>query len=65
MHEPRTVHKDSSVHNVRYLKSVLGEGILFAQNGNLKLETYTGADWERAIDDRKSTLDYCFFRTKS
>jgi hypothetical protein len=38
---PRLSHWDASIHIVRYLKRALGRGILFRENGHLKVEGFT------------------------
>jgi hypothetical protein len=61
MHDPRSSHWDSALRILRYLKSCPGKGILFSNNGHLKVEGYTDADWAGCLDDRKSTSGYCVF----
>nr|CAD1822910.1 unnamed protein product [Ananas comosus var. bracteatus] len=51
-----------AVHRIlRYLKTYPGKGLLFSNNGHLKIEAYYDADWASSSDDRRSTTGYCTF----
>nr|XP_016434951.1 PREDICTED: uncharacterized mitochondrial protein AtMg00810-like [Nicotiana tabacum] len=39
--------------------SAPGKGLLFSKYDHLQIEAFTGADWARSIDDRRSTSGYC------
>ncbi len=59
MHDPRSSHMDVVIRILRYLKSCPGKGIIFSNNGHLRIEGYTDADWGGCLDDRRSTSGYC------
>lgn len=61
MHDPRSTHLNVVNRILRYLKSCPGKGILFSNNGRLRIEGYTDADWAGCLDDRKSTSGQCIF----
>ena len=47
---------------LRYLKSASDKGILFTKNIDCQsVETYTDANWARAVDDRRSTSGHLTF----
>jgi hypothetical protein len=46
---------------LRYLKNCPGKGIMFSNNGHMRIEGYTDADWAGCLDDRRSTSGYCIF----
>ncbi|OMO93820.1 hypothetical protein CCACVL1_06334 [Corchorus capsularis] len=55
MHAPSEDHIEAVYRILRYLKSSLGKGLLFAKNGDLEIKGYTDADWAGSQTDRKST----------
>ena len=61
MHDTRSVHLEVVYLILRYLISVPRKGILFSNNGHLRVETFTDADWAGSADDRRSTSGYCTF----
>jgi hypothetical protein len=61
IHDPRKPHMDDVERILRYLKSTPGKGILFSNNGHLRVEGYTDADWESSADDIRSTSGYFTF----
>lgn len=61
MAAPRTTHLDSVHHLLRYLKSTLGQGILFSATSNLQLKVYVDVDWGSCMDSRKSATGFCVF----
>lgn len=58
MHAPQKHHLDAVLRIVRYLKGTLGRDLLFKNNGHLKIEAYTDADWAGNHVDRWSTSGY-------
>lgn len=46
---------------LRFLKSSLGNGLMFSKNNHCNIEGYTDADWEGSVDERKSTTGYFTF----
>uniref|UniRef100_A0ACD5U385 Uncharacterized protein n=1 Tax=Avena sativa TaxID=4498 RepID=A0ACD5U385_AVESA len=61
MHDPRSGHLNAVNRILRYLKGCPGKGILFSNQGHLRVEGYTDADWAGCLDDRRSTSGYCMF----
>nr|XP_019707255.1 uncharacterized protein LOC109506070 [Elaeis guineensis] len=60
-HDPRKRHQEAVYRIIRYLKGCPGCRLIFSHHGHLKIEGYTAADWAGALDDKKSTSDYCTF----
>ena len=58
MHQPQVDHMEAALRIVKYLKGSPGRGVLFKQNGHLKIEAYTDADWAGNPNDRRSTSGY-------
>lgn len=58
MHNPQKHHLDAVFRILRYLKKTPGTGLLFKNNGHLKIEAYTDADWAGSHVDRRSTSGY-------
>jgi len=52
---------DAVIRILRYLKNCPGKGIILSNNGHLRIEGYTDADWAGCLDDRRSTSGYCVF----
>ena len=62
MHNLGEQHMNVVICIMRYLKSVLRNGILFYKNTNKQnIEVYTDVDWAKAVDDRQSTSGYFTF----
>ena len=61
MHDPRSSHMDAVIRILRYLKNCPGKRIILSNNGHLRIEGYTDADWAGCLDDRRSTSGYCVF----
>lgn len=59
--DPRLAHLDAVYHILRYLKSCPGKGLMFFNNGHLRMKTYTNADWVGSPDDKRYTSGYCTF----
>ena len=62
---PKETHDASVKIILRYLKGTVDYGLWYPKSNNFTLKTFTIADWEGSIDDRKSTsgatlyLGYC------
>ena len=62
MHNPGEQHMNAVVCILRYLKSALGNGILFTKNVDCQsVNAYSDAHWVGAIDDRGSNSGYFTF----
>ena len=59
MHDPRKTHMEAVSRILCYLKSAPGKGLLFSNNGHLRIESFIDADWAGSLDDRRSTSGYC------
>lgn len=49
----------SLMSNIEYLKSALQKWLLLSNNGQMKIEGFTDADWVGSLDDRRLTSSYC------
>lgn len=61
MYAPRTPHLEATFRILRYRKFAPRRGLLFFDNGHVRVEVYIDADWARSLIDRRSTLGYCSF----
>ncbi|XP_038906213.1 uncharacterized mitochondrial protein AtMg00240-like [Benincasa hispida] len=61
MHAPEPIHSEAVYKILRYLKEILGNGILFKKNGHLHVEIYIDVDWASSTIDRRLTSGYCSF----
>lgn len=61
MHAPQTTHLEATFRNLRYLKSALRKGLLFSNNGHVKVKAYANVDWIGSVTDKHSTSNYCSF----
>ncbi|XP_042484922.1 uncharacterized mitochondrial protein AtMg00810-like [Macadamia integrifolia] len=61
MHDPFSSHIEVEFRVLGYLKIVLGNGIQFSPSNNMRIDTYTDADWVDSLDGRHSTSRYCAF----
>ena len=62
MHNPEEQHINAVMRILRYLKSVLGKGVLFTKNVDCQsVDAYSDVDWAGAIDDIRSTSGYFTF----
>ncbi|XP_042521263.1 uncharacterized mitochondrial protein AtMg00810-like [Macadamia integrifolia] len=61
MHDPYSSHMVAVNWILRYLKTALGNGILFSPTDHMRIEVYTNAYWAGSPDYRRSTIGYCTF----
>lgn len=61
MAHPRTPHLHAIHHLLQYLKSTLGQGILFPANSFMKISAFVDADWGSSVVTRRSTTGFCIF----
>jgi hypothetical protein len=45
---------------LRYLRGIVGYGLRYASNVDMRLQKYVNADWAGSVVERKSTFGYCF-----
>jgi hypothetical protein len=57
MHDPHKSHLDVVYRILKCLKSAPGKGLLFPNNGHLKVKALIDVDWVGSLDDRKSTSE--------
>jgi hypothetical protein len=60
MVEPRHVHLVATKHVLRYLHGMVGYGLRYVSDGEVKLQGYTNSDWAGSAVDRKNTSGCCF-----
>ncbi|XP_062118782.1 uncharacterized mitochondrial protein AtMg00810-like [Humulus lupulus] len=61
IHCPYKEHLEVTYRILRYLKSILGKGLLFKRGSSISVEVFTDANWPGSITDRKSTSGYCTY----
>lgn len=59
MTSPCQSHWEVVVRILRYIKSALGKGLLFEDQGHEHIIGYTDTDWARSPSDNRSTSGYC------
>ncbi|XP_042491251.1 secreted RxLR effector protein 161-like [Macadamia integrifolia] len=61
MHDPYSSHTEVVIHILRYLKTALGNDILFSPLEHIRVEAYTDANWASSPNDHRSTSGYYTF----
>ncbi|GJT34015.1 putative reverse transcriptase domain-containing protein, partial [Tanacetum coccineum] len=61
MHDPREQHMEALKRILRYLKGTLSQGLFIRPSSIDRLVCYSGADWARCPDTRRSTSGLCVF----
>lgn len=61
MQDPGSTHLEVVYRILRCLKSTPSKGLLFSNNGHMKIKGLAIADWPGSLDDRRSTSVYCTF----
>ena len=56
MYNQKEVHLQVVYRILHYLKVTLEKGVLFKENTNLSLESYTNVDYARSVVDVRSTI---------
>lgn len=56
-----TEHMNVVVKIQRYLKGIIGKGLIFTKKSHLEVEAYSNADWAASIYDIKSASRYYTF----
>ena len=59
MQNPSIDHANVVIHILRYLKKVLGQGLLYEDQWNTQIFGYCDADWVSSPMDRPTTIGYC------
>jgi hypothetical protein len=60
MSQPKQKHWIAAKHVLRYLNGIIGYGLKYATNVDLRLEGYADANWAGSAVDRNSTSRSCF-----
>lgn len=61
MQQPRQPHL-AAIHRIlRYLKGIVGQGVLSSSNSNLVLIAYCDSDWGTCAESRRFVTGYCLF----
>ncbi|RVX10877.1 Retrovirus-related Pol polyprotein from transposon TNT 1-94 [Vitis vinifera] len=61
LQSPCDSHWDAVICILRYIKSILGQGVLYENRGHTQVVGYTDADWAGSPTNRRSTSRYCVF----
>ncbi|RVW60977.1 Retrovirus-related Pol polyprotein from transposon RE2 [Vitis vinifera] len=61
LQSPCDSHWDAVIRILRYIKSTLGQGVLYENRSHTQVVGYTDADWAGSPTDRRSTSGYCVF----
>jgi hypothetical protein len=62
---PKQSHSQAVKRIFRYLKETMTYGLWYPRNKNFQLTSYSDADWENCVDERKSTNGGEFFKGDS
>lgn len=62
---PTTLHHDSAIRILRYIKSSPALGLFFPSNSHLQLKGFCDSDWATCPDSRKSISGFCIFLGES
>jgi hypothetical protein len=58
---PKQIHLVAIIRILKYLKGTMNYGLWYPKNQNFQLTSYSDADWENCVDERKSTSGGAFF----
>ena len=58
---PKVSHMISLKRIIKYVKTTADFGVWYSKDINDVLAGYSDADWVGNVDDRKSTLEGCFY----
>ncbi|KAL0322343.1 UNVERIFIED_CONTAM: Secreted RxLR effector protein [Sesamum calycinum] len=61
MDKPRSIHWETALKILKYIKASHGKGLLFKRHGHVKIEAYSDADYVGSKDDMKFTSEYCTY----
>jgi len=58
---PRQPHLTAVYKVLHYLKGTIGQGMFYSANSDLKLKSFSDADWGTCTDSRISVTGFCMF----
>ena len=61
LQSPCDSHWNVVISILRYIKSTLGQGVLYENRSHSQVVGYTDADWAGSTIDRRSTSGYCVY----
>lgn len=61
MKTPNQPHLYAAKRILRYIKGTIDDGLFYKPTDNFNLVGYSNSDWERDLDERKSTTGFAFF----
>ena len=61
MYKSRECYLNATMEILEYIKRSPSKGLLFKNNGHLRIETYFDASYADDKTDKKSMLGYCTF----
>ncbi|KAL0283439.1 UNVERIFIED_CONTAM: Retrovirus-related Pol polyprotein from transposon RE1 [Sesamum angustifolium] len=61
MDKPRSIHWETALKILKYIKASHGKGLLFKRHGHVKIEAYSDADYVGSKDYMKFTSGYCTY----
>ena len=56
---PRKSHWDAAVHHLKYLNGTPSRGLFYPMANNLRLQSFSDADWASCQDSHRSLIGYC------
>lgn len=59
--DSRDIHLSMAKHVQKYLKGTMNVGIFYSANADLKLTTYSDANWGTCMDSGRSLTGYTIF----
>jgi hypothetical protein len=65
MNTPTTLHHESAIRVLKYIKSSPALGLFFPSNSHLQLKGFCDSDWATCPDSRKSISGFCIFLGES
>ncbi|GJZ54690.1 hypothetical protein Tco_0609575 [Tanacetum coccineum] len=58
---PKEPHLQAAMHLLRYLKGSINKGLFYPVQTNMKVASFSDADWASYIMTKKSLTGYCIF----
>ena len=61
LQSPCDSHQDAVIRILRYIKGIIGQGVLYENRSHTQIVGYCDADWAGSPADRCTTFRYCVF----